>query len=251
MSNYFGIGSGSVSTLFSSLSGSSVSNSTSSILSDYYSIKNGSYKKLLSAYYDKFGTDKTQSSSSTSTSTSVDSTTQLAKVKNASGNLQESATNLLSKGSTSLFKTSDVKDENGNVTKEYDMNKIYEGIKSFAGDYNTVLNTASKSNADSIKRAASGMVSTTKANSNLLKSVGITINSNNTISVDEEKLKKADVSTLKSIFNTSGSYGYAIATKASQMNAGAKFEAAKTNTYTSKGSYSSSVSTGDLYDSLF
>lgn len=49
MSTFFGINSSAVSTLFSSAS--SAKSGTTDILSDYYSIRNGSYKKLLNAYY--------------------------------------------------------------------------------------------------------------------------------------------------------------------------------------------------------
>lgn len=253
MSTFFGVSSDSVGTLFSGLSTSSKTSNyagSTNILSDYYSIKNGSYKKLLTAYYDKFGEDSKIDANS-STSTSADSTAKLSQAKSASGDLQESATNLLAKGSTSLFKEAETKDDKGNVTTGYNMDKIYDGIKSFADNYNKTLDVAGKSNVDSISRSASSMVSTTKSNSNLLKSVGITINNDNTLSVDKDKLKSADVSTLKSLFNTAGSYGYSIGTKASQINASATIEAAKTNTYTNTGSYSSLVSSGDLYDSLF
>jgi hypothetical protein len=261
MSTFYGVSSDSVSTLFSSLSSSSSSStslsSTTSMLSDYYSIRSGSYKKLLNAYYSKYGTDSTSSTSSTTkskttTTISTDSNTQLSQIKSNSGNLQESATALLDKSSSSsLFKETVSKDEDGNEVKSYDMDKIYKGVTAFVDNYNATLETASKSSVSSIQRGAANMVSTTKANSNLLNQIGITIDSNKKLSVDETKLKSADVSTIKTLFNTTGSYGYYIGTKASEMNASAVLEASKTNTYTSTGSYSSSISTGDLYDSLF
>lgn len=131
------------------------------------------------------------------------------------------------------------------------MDKIYKGVKEFVDNYNSVLSKASTSKVNSISKAVANMASSGKVNSNLLKSVGITVNDNNTLSVDEKKLKEADVSTLKILFNTSGSYGYYIGTKASEINATAKFEASKTNTYTRTGSYSSYVSTGNLYNSFY
>ena len=237
MSYFLGTNSNSISMLFSGMSGNA-GNLTGNMISDYYSIRNGSYKKLLTSYYNKLNAadDKTNSNkTSASTNISIDSNAKLSQISSVSSKLQESSTNLLAKGSTSLFKTSEVKDENGNVTKEYDMDKIYKGVKEFVDNYNSVLSKAS----------------TSKVNSNLLKSVGITVNDNNTLSVDEKKLKEADVSTLKILFNTSGSYGYYIGTKASEINATAKFEASKTNTYTRTGSYSSYVSTGNLYNSFY
>lgn len=263
MSSFIGMNSDSVSILFSSLSSGSGmktsmnSNFNTSMISDYYSIKNGSYKKLLNAYYDKFGTDSTKSNrSATKTkatnSVSVDSNAQLSKIKSDSGKLQESAAALLEKNkSKSLFNETETTDKDGNKVKGYDMDKIYKGIKDFADNYNATLETAGKSNVTSIQRGASRMISATKANERMLEKIGITIDKDNHLSVDESKLKKADVTTIKSLFNTSGSYGYTISTRASEMNANAAFEASKTNTYTYKGSYSSSLSTGDLYDSIF
>lgn len=254
MSYFLGTGSNSISTLFSGISGSSTTGITSSMISNYYSIRNGSYKKLLTAYYNKLNKDDdktTTTSSNNSTNVSADSNTKLSQIRSESSKLQESATNLLAKGSASFFKTTEVKDENGNVTNEYDMDKIYNGVKSFADNYNSVLKNASTSKVSSISRSVANMISATKVNSKLLETVGITINDNNTLSVDEKVLKNADVSILKSLFNTSGSYGYSIGTKASQISAAAKIEAAKTNTYTSSGSYSAYVSSGSLYDSLY
>lgn len=262
MSSFFGVNSDSVGMLFSGLSSGSKINSginsnlNANMISEYYSIKNGSYKKLLNAYYDKYGTESTKSDNSSakkvSNSISLDSSAQLSQVKSSSGKLQESVSALLDKTqSKSLFKKIDTTDEDGNQIKDYDMDKIYQGIKSFADNYNATLETAGKSNVSTIQKGVSRMISTTKANEKMLKDIGITIGENNQLSVDESKLKGAEVSKIQSLFNATGSYGYSIGTKASEMNASASFEASKTNTYTYTGSYASSISTGDLYDSLF
>ena len=93
MTTFYGISSDSVGTLFSSLSTSSKSSNTTSIfsssnlLSDYYSIKNGSYKKLLNAYYAKYGTESTSQAVASNT-ISKDSTTQLASIKSNSDNFR-------------------------------------------------------------------------------------------------------------------------------------------------------------------
>ena len=77
--------------LFSSLNQSTSGvNSASSLLSDYASIKNGSYGKLMKAYYAK---DKTSGSSSKSSDTKADKTTiqNLNKVQTATEDLKKSA----------------------------------------------------------------------------------------------------------------------------------------------------------------
>lgn len=259
MTGFYGINSNSVGTLFSSLSsgrntgGAANMFSTTSIVSDYYSIRNGSYKKLLNAYYEKYGTDDTKTAvvSKKSTTVSRDSTERLAKVKNSSSKLSASAAALMQTGSKSLFKEVDLTDKDGNQTQGYDTDKIYESVKSFVDNYNDVISTAGNSSVNSVARARTSMISSTKANSKMLASVGITINDDNTLSIDEEKFKGADMTSVKSLFHSTGSYGYMIASRASQMSASAAFEATKTNTYTNAARYSSSFSGGDLYDSLF
>lgn len=253
MSSFFGNSSNSIGTLFSSLSSSS---SSSNLLADYYSIRNGSYKKLLNAYYGKFGTDTkststTSKSTTTSTSISSDSSEKLSKIKSNSDKLLKSTSALLDRTSSSLFKETVSKDENGKEVKSYDMDGIYQGVKDFIDNYNNTLDSAKDSNVTTINRGYAGMISATKANEKMLNEIGITIGTDNKLSIDETKFKSADVIKMKSLFNTSNAYGHTIARNVSSINASATVEAAKTNTYTYKGSYSSYTSVGDLYDSLF
>lgn len=256
MTTFYGISSDSVGTLFSSLSTSSKSSNTTSIfsssnlLSDYYSIKNGSYKKLLNAYYAKYGTESTSQAVASNT-ISKDSTTQLATIKSSSDKLSDSVAALTQSGSKSLFKEAEQKDADGNVSMGYDTDKIYQNVKSFVDNYNDVIKAANNSSVSSVSRARTSMVSATATNEKMLKEMGITINENKTLSIDEETFKKADMLDVKSMFQSAGSYGYMIAARASQMNAAAAFEATKTNTYTSVGTYTSALSSGSLYDSLY
>ena len=63
MTTFYGLNASGASTLFSSL-GSSNSNTTS-LLSNYASIKSGSYYKLLKAYYSQTSSDESTSSTIT------------------------------------------------------------------------------------------------------------------------------------------------------------------------------------------
>lgn len=255
-----GVNSNSISTLFSGLSsskGTTSGNSASSMLSDYYSIRNGSYKKLLTAYYGKYGTEKSSTTSNStsktnysSNSASADSSKTLTKAKTDAHNLTQSTQALLKKGTTSLFNKVSKTDKEGNTTTDYDYDKIYNGLKSFVDNYNTVMNSAEDINSTSIQRSISGMSSMTKTNENLLSQIGITINSDNTLSINKDTVKSADIENIKSLFNKTASYGYSISAKASEMNFNAGIESRKTNTYTNYGTYSSNTS-GSLYNSFF
>lgn len=244
--------------LFQSLSGG---NSNLNFLSDYMSIKNGSYGKLMKAYYAKDGASKEVSSiatskqnenSSKSISTSKDSAKTLSAIEGAADNLKESADKLITKGSKSVFNKVDVvsKDEYGfdQTTKEYDTNAIYSAVSDFVNDYNKLIKEAGSSETGDISKKMQSMENLSKSNEKLLSKVGITINSDNTLSIDEKAFKEADMGTVKSLFNDNGSYGYRVSAQASLIDYTAGREASKANTYSGTGSYSNTYNSGSLFD---
>ena len=105
-------------------------------------------------------------------------------------------------------------------------------------------------------RKAAMMTKNTAANRNMLSRVGITIGKDNKLSVDEEKLKKANINDLKSLFGGSySSYVSSIGQRASDIQkVSEQMIKSATNsnasTYTRRGSYSS-LATGGIYDSFF
>lgn len=240
---FYGISSDSVSTLFSSLNNSKTNNMSSigNMLSDYYSIKSGSYKKLLTAYYDKFGEDASPVVSRNN-STAADSTKLLASVKSASEDLYDSADALVDKGSSSVFAK-----KNG----KYDMDAIYDGVKKFVDDYNEVIDNTEDARSKSIARTTDNMIDQTKFNEKKLAELGITIGKDDKLSINEEVFKASKVSDVKSMFNGAGSYAYLVSAKASQLTYNVNTEANRANTYTNNGRYNYNYSAGDIYDSLF
>lgn len=237
MSFYYGISSDSVSSLFGT---SASSGSSGSILSDYYSIKNGSYKKLLNAYY---SIDDNNKQSSSSTSTSNDSTKLLATIESSTDALKKTADELIKSGNKSVFN----KKEDG----EYDKEAILKKVKEFVEDYNEVIETTNDSNTKSIASTSAAMITLTKTNSSLLAKVGIGLESDGKLSINEEVFNKSHMSTVKSIFNGTGSFGYQISAKASMLNYYADHEASKANTYTNGGTYSYNYSSGDILNKLY
>lgn len=234
------------SSMFSGSSGSVSGFSSNNLLADYASIKNGSYGKLLKAYYNRNASDdestKTTSankfSSKPGASTSLDSTETLAKIQSTTDKLKESADTLLTKGKDSVFESE----------KE---DAAYNAVSTFITDYNSVLSAAEKSNSTSILQKTSSMVSLTKANEKMLSKIGITVNSDNSLSLDKEAFEKADQTTVKNVFQGTGSYGYNVSASASFINFKADTEAAKANTYNSYGSYNSNFTSGSIYNSFF
>ena len=222
-----------VSSLFSSLSTSSDSTSgTTNYLADYASIKNGSYGKVLKAYYAK------QSSESSSTdSTSETEQKQLATVKSASSELKDISDKLTT--NKDLF-------DDSSSTFSYDT--IYKNIKEFADAYNDVVDAGGDSETSSVLRQTLNMVNNTSKNSSMLSKVGITIDSDNKLSVDEDTLKSADLSDLKSLFQGTGSFAYSVWSKASSIEYYAENAAKNQTSYTSSGELTSSSTSGSILD---
>jgi len=234
------------SSLFSS-SSTSDSSSTSSLnssLYDYANIKNGSYGKLLNAYY-----EKNSSTAKTSEKITEDAKNS-ALVKSDAGSLKSAADALVTTGSKSVFNLTDIKDESGNTTKGYDYDAIYKAVKSFTEEYNSTVDSAGDSESTSVLRRTLSMTNATDKNANLLGKVGITIGEDNKLEIDEKTLKSADINDLKSLFSGVGSYAYNMSSKASMISDAATSEIQKMSNYSATGSYLSSSAIGNLYDGI-
>lgn len=248
--------SSSVSTLFSSL-GSSKSTGSGLFginLSEYASIRSGSYGKLMRSYFSMDstkGTSKSDDSTkntiedlATTTSTSKDSTKTLAAIESDAKELTDSAKALYIRSNNKVF----TKDSGGS----YDTDKIYKAVKRFADDYNSMLDTAGKSSTNRISRSVSSMKNETSYNEKPLKEIGITVDEKTgKLSVDETTFKSADTEKIKNLFNGTGSYAYSVATKAAMTESYAKSEAAKSNTYTKNGTYNYNYNSGNIFTDMF
>ena len=119
-------------------------------------------------------------------------------------------------------------------------------------DYNSVVENADKIENKSILRSTIHMINLTSKNSNILGQVGITIGSDHQLKIDEEAFKNSDMTTVKSIFQTSGSYGTQVSSAASTiMNYSVSALANVSNSsYSASGAYTSSDFVGSLYNSI-
>lgn len=226
--------------LFSGLSTTQSSSAGNlSFLSDYAAIKNGSYGKLMKAYYAESGSSSAvKKLANTSNSVSKDDAETLTKVKSATDALKESADKLLEKGSKSVW-------------AEDDMEKVYSAVNDLVKDYNSVLDTMDKTNSTSILSRAKSMVNNTTVNEKLLGKAGITINEDNSLSIDKKAFLEADKTTVKNLFSGNGSFAYRVSASASMMNYAAEKEADKAATYTNSGTYGNVYNSGSIFDSLF
>ena len=223
-------------------------------LSDYASIKNGSYGKLMKAYYAKDAADKVASTGKDtetkkkSISTAADSAKTLSEIEKAADTMKESADSLLVKGSKSVFRK---KNEKATVSEEYDTDAIYKAVSGFVTDYNDLLSKTSAASSKNLQSKADTLAAVTSANAKLLSRVGITVNSDSSLSLDEEAFKKSDMGTVKNLFGTTGAYGYKVSAQASMIDYTAAKESSKSNTYTANGTYSNVYSAGNILNSFF
>jgi len=202
-------------------------------LSDYASIKNGSYGKLVKAYYAKQDADKMSSGK--------DSVQKSTLMKTGADALKKSA-DALSNASLWEKKKITKKDEKtGEETEveDYDWEAITKAVKSFVEDYNDVIEKSGESNSKDVLRNAVWLTGITESNENVLSKIGISIGKGNKMELDEEALKKSEIGTLKTLFTGHNSFASKVSMKANSISNAA---ARASGTYKSNGTYNNALS---------
>ncbi|WP_167958257.1 hypothetical protein [Anaerosporobacter faecicola] len=247
-----------MSNYFMNLFGNTNSNSSMNFfnnIGEYSSITNGAYGKLLRSYYSKVGANQESSSAASqilnsnsstftnSTSTAV-SSKEAKAVKEETDALKESAQALTTTGDKSLFikkevTTTDEKTGEKSTSMQYDKDKIVNAVKSFVTDYNSTLDSVDDLSNKNVSRTASYMTKQTEIYKKSLDKVGITIGTDNTLTVNEDKLKNADMNMVKNLFNGSYSFASQTSQKASQLQQATTIAANNSYLYNGTGSYTS------------
>lgn len=201
-----GLNSG-LSDTYSALLGGSSSGSgdgMSSLLSDYASIKNGSYGKMMKSYYAKVKEE--ESTDGTSKNSSKTKETDGASAS-AARKFYETASGM-----------------NGLNYSADNIDELYDKVSAFVKDYNSLITTASKGKSASVKAQADALNDYTYQNYKLFAKVGITMNSDRTLSIDEDTFKKVNektgatnVPTLTTLFKGIGSFADKAADRASKI----------------------------------
>lgn len=189
------------SSLLGGMNGSSSSSST--LLTDYASIKNGSYGKMMKAYYAKVGEEEDGSSSKSD-----------SKTKETDGAAASAARKLYE--TASGMNSLDYSEEN--------LDGLYDSVSAFIKDYNTMIKNASSSKLEDVRKQADAINDMTYSNYKLLAKIGITMNSDRTLSIDEDTFKKVNsqtgatnIPTMKTLFQGYGSYADKITDKMSKL----------------------------------
>lgn len=227
--------------LFSSMNSSSRSsgNLLSSInLSDYNSIKSGTYGKLLKAYYKKTETDTTAAANKKDDKTKTETMVakELKQVQTEANALRDSAAALMQRGSKSVFAAEDTE-------------KIYSAVADFVEDYNALMEKGMKSDSDSVVNGAEGMTRLVKGYEDSLKEIGISINKDNKLELDKETFMNSDMKKAEDLFKGNRSLSYLVSIRAVSIANTAYSESNKSSLYNGNGGYQA-PSTGDLFSSI-
>lgn len=195
-------------------------------MGDLSSIKSGSYKKLLSAYYknntkDSIAKNSVSSAVKNKKNTTVSQT--MTEVKKKTDALTKAAETLMDKGKDSVFAKEDKKE-------------MVSAVKDFVTAYNNTLTETGKASSD-VSSKAVYMTNSTKAYEKSLGEIGITIGEDNKLAVDEEKLTNADHTKVKSLLNSSSSFVGQTIRKAAKIGAAAQNAVNGIGTYSSTGNY--------------
>lgn len=196
------------STLLGGMSGGDDAGGMGSILGDYAAIKNGSYGKMLKKYYSKLEQQEAEESGK-------------SNQKNA-GKVKDSASASAAK---SLYNSaSTLENLNFDDRSEKNIAKITDAVSAFIKDYNSLMKSADKSKNTNVQKQAESLYNSYYTNYKLFSKVGITMNSDKTLSFDEDTMKSAledtehgKGATVKTLFGGIGSFADKAANKASQI----------------------------------
>ena len=222
----------------------------SGMVSDYNSIKNGSYGKLMKSYYK----DQTKGTNAASKSNKSYKTTTLDKImddrKNPkvtievadansklSSSLKTLATSLSSLQSKDTYK-------NNNTAKKTTANAASKGnnntastakssLKDFVSAYNNAVTSSKKSSMNNISKNVANMMKAAKENEDKFKELGVNLNKDGTMTIDEKKLNEADENKIEELFD--GDKAMSFGSKAaSSLNRAASYTVNEENASTAK-----------------
>lgn len=196
------------STLLGGMSGGDDAGGVSSLLGDYAAIKNGSYGKMMKSYYAKLEKQKAEESGETD--------------QKKAGKVKDSAS---ASAAASLYKSASALGSlNYDDRSEENIDKITDSVSAFVKDYNSLMKSAAKSENTTVQKQADSLYNSYYRNYKLFAKIGITMNSDRTLSLDEDSMKKAladtehgNGATVKTLFGGIGSFADKAVNRASQI----------------------------------
>ncbi len=125
-----------------------------------------------------------------------------------------------------------------------------EEITEFIDDYNTLMNTLSKESSAANNAYFKQLKNYFQSAKSTLAEMGITQNSDGTLSLDKETLKKADISIGQKVFGGEDSFAGKVKEGAEKIAANAETNLSVLNSSLYTGNYSYNRSGNDIFDIL-
>lgn len=214
---------------------------------NYASIRSGTYKKLLNSYYSKVKQGQPSASDEDKKTNAWNNrysytNPALTSARKEADELTASANALTAQGSKSLFTekyttTTDAETGVQTTTKGYDRDAIEKAVNSFVTDYNSAVKAGRNSANSNVQRNTAYMTQQTGIYARSLSEVGISIEKDNTLSVDSDKLKSANIDTLKRVFNGPTSFASQTASRSGSISQSAARASSPASTYNRTGNY--------------
>ena len=210
-------------------------------LGDYASIKNGSYGKLMKAYYSETGKDRVSALTKNSAQDPSHRTyaeqkavkQDLSKADSTADSLKASADVMLKKGKDSVF-------------EKEDKATAMDAVSSFVKNYNETVKAAGSVSDKNVSGRLSSLTGNTSIYAKQLSNIGITIQDDKTLSLDQDAFQKADMSKVKDLFQGNGSFGYQTSAQAGLLASSAEKAVSSLGTYSATGN--TNYSTGNLFN---
>ncbi len=128
---------------------------------------------------------------------SVKATSTYKKLEKSAEALKDAASKLSSDGTDNVYTK---------ATADQDTSGITDTVKTLVDNYNSVLKTLKSSPSTLNNFYRTELKSAASDNISKLKNAGLTIAKDGSISIDEDKLKSADVETLQNAFGSSSDF---------------------------------------------
>ncbi|MBQ7679826.1 MAG: hypothetical protein IJT34_08250 [Butyrivibrio sp.] len=225
------------STLFSSLNGNSSTNylsGLSNLVSDMNSIQNGSYSKLVGAYYSKLEkegrtTSPNKKEASGKTSERLQNSRTYNTIRGDANSLQQTAEDFVAGGSDSMF----VKKADGS----YDESKITSAAADLVKKYNSLVRDGASAGDSTTSDRMAALNKISESYTKKLSSIGINYDEEaGTLSLNKDKMASAGMDKVKSVLGGRTGYAYQVSSAASRVETAAKNAAASGTGYNAKAS---------------
>lgn len=172
------------------------------MLSDYNTIRSGSYKKLLKSYYGS--AEKLSGTSTAKTSNVIDKI--LEEKRNPQVSAEQTKTNALLDSSVSNLKSS-----LGTLSKEKsyeDPAEVKSALKNFVTAYNGAIENSKKSTNHAISSNLAAAKEVVEEHADELKEIGISVSKDGKLTLDTKKLENLDTTKVKNLFDTKDALGF-------------------------------------------